>query len=242
MMLLFFAMPEEARPFLRAWERTTGARFAKTETLGVARAPCFRIARLRVQVTGMGPRNARRVAEAALAAETCEFVVTAGLAGGLDPALRTGDLVFDADADFPRMEALRRTTAREGRFLTVERVVATAAAKAALRRETGADAVDMESAAIRQVCRARGIPSATLRVISDGADEDLPIDLGDLLTADDRVDFARVAFSLLRSPTKIPALVRLYESMGRAGERLAGALVDVLSTSRADQIISREPT
>jgi adenosylhomocysteine nucleosidase len=230
MTLLFFAMPEEARPFLRAWERATGERVVKTEPRGGARAPCFRTARLRVQVTGMGPRNARRVAEAALAAMPCEFVVTGGLAGGLDPALRTGDLVFDADPDFPRTEALRRTTAREGRFHTVERVVSTAAAKAALRRETGADAVDMESAAIREVCRARGIPSATFRVISDRADEDLPLDLGDLLTADDRVDFARLAFSLLRSPRKIPALLRLYESMGRAGERLAAALVGVLST------------
>jgi adenosylhomocysteine nucleosidase len=230
MMLLFFAMPEEARPFLRAWERATGERAVKTTPLGTSRAPCFRTARLRVQVTGMGPRNARRVAETALDAGLPGFVVTGGLAGGLDPALRTGDLVFDADSDFPRTEALRRTGARSGRFLTVERVVATAAAKAALRRETGADAVDMESGAIRQVCRARGIPSATLRVISDRADEDLPIDLGGLLTADDRLDFAKLGLSLLRSPTKIPALVRLYESMGRAGERLAAALVDVLST------------
>jgi nucleoside phosphorylase len=231
MMLLFFALVEEARPFIRAWERSTGERAARTGSSDVAWAPRFETGRLRVQVTGMGPRNARRFAEAALAGEPPAFVVTGGLAGGLDPALRTGDLVFDADPAFPRTEALLRATARPGRFAGVERIAATPAAKARLRRETGADAVDMESAVIRELCLVRRIPSATLRVISDGADEVLPLDFGTLLTEDERLDVGKLAFALLRSPGKIPALLRLHETMGRAGDRLAAALVDVLSAT-----------
>ena len=232
MMLLFFAVPEEARPFVRAWERATGDRARKTVPPGAAWAPRFDFSGLRVQVTGMGAANARRSAEAALAGEHPDFVVTSGLAGGLDPALRTGDLVFDADDGFPRTEAFRRASARAGRFVQVERVAASVAAKAQLRRDTGADAVDMESAAIRDVCRARGIPGATLRVISDPADEDVPLDFGGLVTADGRLDHGKLARALLRSPGKIPALVRLWKSVERASARLAEALVDVLSAPR----------
>jgi len=233
MRLLFFAVNEEAHPFVRAWERATGRRAGKTLPTGDGWAPRFDFDGLRVQVTGMGPRNAKRLAEAALAGVRPEFVVTSGLAGGLDPALRTGDLVFDADDGFPRTHAFRRATARAGRFLCVERMAATAAAKAQLRRETGADAVEMESAAIRDLCRARGIPSATLRVISDPAHEDLPLDFGVLLTADGQLDAGRLALALLRSPGRIPALLRLRSTIARLADRLAAALVEVLSAPSA---------
>jgi adenosylhomocysteine nucleosidase len=228
-MLLFFAMPEEAAPFLRAWERTTGERAAKTLPAGNPRAPHFRCSGLRVQVTGIGPRNARRIAEAALAGDPPSFVVTSGLAGGLAPALRSGDLVFDADAGFPRTEALRRASAKQVRFHGVDRLVATAAAKARLHRETGADAVDMESAVVRELCRARGIPSATVRVISDAADEELPLDFGALVTADDQLDVGRLAFAVLRAPWKVPALVRLQRTVASTADRLGRALVEILA-------------
>jgi len=166
-----------------------------------------------------------------LTGEHPDFVVTSGLAGGLDPALRSGDLVFDADDGFPRTEALRRA-ARPVRFVQVERVAATVAAKAQLRRETSADAVDMESAAIRDLCRARGIPGATLRVVSDPAGEDVPLDFGGLVTADGRLDRGKLALALLRSPGKIPALLRLQQTVVRVSERLAGALVEVLPAPR----------
>jgi adenosylhomocysteine nucleosidase len=92
--------------------------------------------------------------------------------------------------------------------------------------ETGADAVEMESGIIRAGCAARGIPSATLRVISDSAGDELPFDFGTMLTADDRLDFGKLLLRILGSPGKIPSLLRLQRNVALAGRRLAEVLVE----------------
>jgi adenosylhomocysteine nucleosidase len=224
--LIFFAVPEEARPFLRLWRHATGERPRQSLTAGLRWASRHDFADVTVQVTGMGATNSRRVAEAILAESTWRWVVTAGLAGGLDPALKVGDLVLEADEGFSQTETILRSGARRGRFHLVSHVATTAAAKAELRRTTGADAVDMESAVIRELCRARGIPSATLRVISDAANEDLPIDFSELVNADQQLQFGRLAGRLLRSPGKIPSLVRLGRTVNQCAGRLAERLID----------------
>jgi adenosylhomocysteine nucleosidase len=70
-------------------------------------------------------------------------------------------------------------SARVHRGLVVsgDRFVATAAESAALRRDLpDALAVEMEGAAVAQVCAAFGCPCAVLRVVSDRADDDATVD------------------------------------------------------------------
>ena len=108
------------------------------------------------------------------------------------------------------------------------RVVATAAEKQALRQSTGADAVEMESEAIRAFCREREIPSATVRVISDAAGEDLPLDFNLLMTSEQRLDYVKLAWAVVSSPGKIGALLKLQRQAKAAAERLAAALLRVI--------------
>jgi nucleoside phosphorylase len=105
----------------------------------------------------------------------------------------------------------------------------TAAEKAALRRDTGADAVEMESAAVHAFCRERGVPCATVRVISDAAAEDMPLDFNALTTPEMKMDFAKLAFALAKSPQKIRALLRLRRQTVSAAGVLAEALLRLLS-------------
>ena len=186
----------------------------------------------RVCVTGMGARNAAEGLKRALAEARPSRVITAGFAGGLDPDLAAGAVVFDADRALAMDAALRSAGAQMGRFVCVERVAVTAAAKAELRRTTGADAVEMESSVIREICREAGIPSATIRVISDAAAEDLPLDFNALMTADDRINYWRLAATIAGSPGKIPRLMRFQKQTAAAARALAGVLTEALGGRR----------
>ena len=99
----------------------------------------------------------------------------------------------------------------------------------ALRRSTAADAVEMESRVIRALCRERGIPGATVRVISDAANEDLPLDFARLMDAGQNLRYGKLALALAKSPRKIGALFKLQSQTRAAAEKLAQVLVNVLA-------------
>ena len=81
---------------------------------------------------------------------------------------------------------------------------------------------------IRALCRARGIRSATVRVVSDAAGDDLPLDFNKLSKPDQSLDFTKLAAALLKQPGKIPALLRLQKNCSLAAARLAEVLGKVL--------------
>ena len=185
--------------------------------------------RSQILVTGIGARNAGESIRRVLSQEPPKLVLTCGFAGGLNPELATGTVIFSADEDFALSPALLAAGARRARFHCAERVVATAEEKRALRQGTGADAVEMESGVIRAICREHNVPGATVRVISDAADEDLPLDFNRLMDADQNLAYGRLAAALLKSPGKIGALLRLQKQTQAAAEKLAEVLVKVIS-------------
>lgn len=175
-------------------------------------------------VTGMGGANARRATESVLARTPPSLVLTCGFAGGLNPSLTRGLVLFEADAGTAWDTALRRAGARPGLFHCASRVATSSPEKQRLRETTGADAVEMESAVIRELCALRGVPSATVRVISDEAGEDLPLDFNDLLTERQSLDPGRLAAALLRRPSAVLGLLRLQRHCAHAARRLASVL------------------
>ena len=148
---------------------------------------------------------------------------TCGFAGGLDPALKAGDVVCETD-DAALRDKHFASRAKPAKFFCADRIATTAAEKQRLRADTGADAVEMESAAIQAVCRERGIPCATVRVISDSAHEDLPLDFNQLANADQSLNYGKLAWAIMKSPGKIFALRRLQKNTRLAAENLATVL------------------
>jgi adenosylhomocysteine nucleosidase len=225
-LLICFALKEEAAPFRKMAAGT------------VAAAPAASIL-----ITGIGSRNAEKSAREFLAANSPELVLTCGFAGGLNPDLKPGDVVFET-ANAPLAPSLsppggERVSVRTGeglfsrlsaagakpaKFFCADRIATTVAEKKKLRAETGADAVELESGAIHAICRERGIPCATVRVISDTASEDLPLNFNALSKPDMNLDYGKLAWAVVKSPGKIGALLKLQKQTQFAAERLAEVL------------------
>ena len=183
---------------------------------------------VQVLVTGIGRKNAARALEHALAKASPELVLTCGFAGGLRSGLPVGTVVYSEDEGTGLASVLSDLGAVPVCFHCSSRIATTALEKQQLRETTGADVVEMESAVIRQFCRERKLPSATIRVISDAADEDLPLDFNLLMTAQGDLQYHKLAWALLRSPGKIPDLLRLHRQTLEAAQNLGRTLQELV--------------
>lgn len=180
-------------------------------------------------VTGMGRLNAQRALADALATGRPQLVLSCGFAGGLNPRWAVGAVLFDA-SETPALAArLTAAGAHPARFCSVDQVVSTAAQKRALYEATGADAVEMESEAIRAFGRAHGLPTATVRAISDPADADLPVDFNQLMTPNARLSYLRLLAWLAAAPTRLNALRQVWRQADLAGRNLAHVLAQALA-------------
>jgi adenosylhomocysteine nucleosidase len=183
----------------------------------------------RVIYTGMGSHNAAKTIRLFLAAARPRLVLSSGFAGALNPALARDALVFAADEAFPLTPALTNAGALSGRFYDVDRIIVSSAEKASLWQATAADAVDMESASIRALCREQGIPSATVRIISDTAQDELPLDFNRYLRPDRGMDYAALIMGLLKSPGKIKDLMAFHRHTQNTARKLGQFLRIVLN-------------
>jgi nucleoside phosphorylase len=204
--LVCFAVKEEARVFDRVRRS----------------AP-----RARILITGIGKQNAEKAIREALQILRPVQVLSCGFAGGLNPQLAAGTVVFETEDSAMEAELLSRGGFAV-RFHCAERVATTAAEKRALRESTGADVVEMESQIIGSICGQLGIPFATVRVILDAADEDLPLDFNRLMTSKQQMSYLKLGGALLKSPGKIGPLKKLQKRCEAASDKLAQVLVRII--------------
>jgi len=159
-------------------------------------------------------------------------LLSIGIAGGLDAALRPGDIVLpDIVRDTRGIEhrvhaewhaAVIQEVARPaiGTLYAATEPACTVAEKAALRAATGALAIDMESAAVAVAAAEAGIPYLVLRVIADPADRALPRAALHGIAADGRQRPFAVLARLLLRPGDIPAVIGLARDSGAALRQL----------------------
>ncbi len=164
-----------------------------------------------------------------------EILISSGFAGGLDPGLHVGDIVFAENFSDPALiEKLRRVKPEEARAqfgaLTTQPLAAeTVAAKALLFRETGALAVDMETAGIRALCEKSGVRMLSVRAISDTASQRLPVPFPDWFDAKRQTPrIGGLFWFLARHPGTVAEFARFARGTFHARRTLAECLVQVI--------------
>jgi hopanoid-associated phosphorylase len=168
---------------------------------------------------------------------TIRGVISFGVAGGLDPKLKSGDVVVATEVlagdtrwlaglalneELIANVAWRRRRVVRGGLAGVEQVIAARAGKAALRSETGAAAVDMESHIAAAYAAKAGLPFAALRVIADPATRALPELAMTAIKPNGDIDLRKVLRGVARNPLTLRALVSSGLDFNRALRSLRG--------------------
>lgn len=217
------ALEQEVRPLVKNWKQAAqeyqGRQFSFFER-GQAVVVCG----------GIGAEAARRATEAVIVFYHPGEVWSVGFAGALQPGLKAGtlflpDLVIDA-GDGSRAQVSGGP--REGkRSLVTFHAVADAKQKAKLGQAYGAQAVDMEAAAVARGAQKYNLPFRAVKVISDDAGFAIP-DLARFVTSNGQVQTGRIALFAILRPWLWPGLVRLGKNSRRGAQVLCAWLAQNL--------------
>jgi adenosylhomocysteine nucleosidase len=218
-MVTWLMVAAEEREFGGILKRARAVRPLKWPGAAFSREAAWKDNRWFLIANGPGPGLVERALKGK---PDVDRILSVGFCGALDPALRIGDIVVSGEV--PKgLEA----SFVQGDVVSVDRVAVTAREKCDLRRTTGAAVVEMESAAVAKKAREWDVPFGCVRVVSDAAGEDLPLDFNRFRDADGRFERTRIALAALGSPfTVLPGLVRLDRHCRRAAERLGEFLAN----------------
>jgi adenosylhomocysteine nucleosidase len=182
----------------------------------------------RIACAGADTDRARQAARRLLD-EGAGALVSFGIAGGLDPALSSGDLVLAESVCLPggrmiRIDPAWRTACAAlvsrsgfqihgGTLLGSDREVALASEKRRLFDLRGAVAADMESHGVAEIAEAAAVPFLVVRVVADPANRTLPSAVLGSVDPNGRARPGLVAARICLRPWQIVRVLRLRRDL-----------------------------
>jgi len=177
------------------------------------------------------------------------LVVNTGLAGGLKPELRTGDIIIDknsflfTDEEYIKNNLVSHNSALSlfdhskpngrrvmmGRCHTVDRLLAGSEEKFRLGVDTDADCCDMEAEHLRNACLQLGVPFLAIKAISDPVGFTIRIPQSVLINPlTKKPDPFQLFAHLASRPWNFPGFVKMARQAFEARAQLAGVLAELL--------------
>jgi len=223
MIAITFALPTESaelRGKLKSVREDSRIVFGK---LGDAEVAVFH--------TGVGRQHCRRSLESFLRTVKPEYLISAGFAGSASDKLRVGDLIIAKNFSDPALLShIAAERFRAAKLVTVEAVIESAEQRAHIAQTHNADAIDMETDVIAEMCAARTIPMLSLRVISDSPTAPFPVPADVMFdVARQRTNFGRLIPYLLAHPMATTRLLRFAGQINRIRANLADAITRVVA-------------
>jgi adenosylhomocysteine nucleosidase len=176
---------------------------------------------------GPGPKLAGEAVDVVKEHQRMDSLISIGFCGGLQRSLDACD-IFVATEVVGVGPALAPTSPRPfktGKLLSIDRVVSTAAEKAALAGT--AYAVEMEAAAVATRARDWSVPFYAVRVVTDTYAETFPLEFNRMRSEDGRFSRTRILGAAMRRPLAVfPELMKLNSRTKRAARALGDFLAD----------------
>ncbi|MBI5086022.1 MAG: hypothetical protein HZB13_15665 [Acidobacteria bacterium] len=181
---------------------------------------------------GPGPNLDAQTAADAFNQLRPRTVVSTGFCGGLDPALAPGDvfvasriLAPESGREFFALPAPSARPHAGGALVSVGHVAIGFAERDSLR-QSGGQAVEMESAAVAEAAQSCQTPFYCIRAVSDTAGEEMPLDFNHYRDPAGRFSLGRIVAAALLRPAAIGGLWRLNARCRRAAVNLGDFLAD----------------
>ncbi len=185
-------------------------------------------------VTGIGGVLATQGVERLVEAMDIEEVVVVGITGAVDNETPIGTLILPA-------VVVHGTTGAEyrpkkfggvnprGKMWTSDELITDLDVIARLRTD-GVIALDMETAAIAEICQRRNVPWSVFRAVSDRATEvSLDDEVFHLINRDGTYNVKKICTFFVKYPGRLPALLRIAKDAKLAAEHAAAAAVNTLT-------------
>ena len=174
--------------------------------------------------------------------EGCNKLLSFGIAGGLNPALGVGDVIFSnhvvttmdesygtkpkGKIEKPTLRAGSRTV--KGSVCGVDTIAFTPQDKAKLFAATKAACADMESHAVARIAIKNNLPFFVIRAISDASRDTLPAFVADGVDAAGQPQIMPILKGLAANPFSLPLLLTLKKNTDNALKALEMASVRLL--------------
>jgi nucleoside phosphorylase len=181
-------------------------------------------------VTGMGTELARAGMERLLDAVPVAHVFVVGITGALENETPIGTLVLpeivvDSATGREHRHVPLGDAEHEGRMWTTDTLTTDLDMLADLITQ-GVVSLDMETAAIAQVCDARGVPWSVFRAISDRAsDGTVDVEVFKMSNQDGTPNHEAITAYFEKYPERVPMLAQMAEDSTLATERAAEAAI-----------------
>ncbi len=192
-------------------------------------------------LSGIGTESAYTAIEQLLSLEI-DALVSWGVAGALDPSLKAGDLliadsVIISDKNFQTSSDWLVNIKNYFLNISLNPVIAPIASidamsitnndKTLLHNNTGALAVDMESAAIADISSKHNLDFIVIRAIADEIDTPIPEVVTKYTNALGQPDFIPFVISCLKNPRQIKELIKLAKCYNKSIKTLKHCAYDL---------------
>ncbi len=199
-------------------------------------------AKIRVGVSGANAARAEEIAQG-FCDQGAAAIISVGVSGGLDPALRPGDLIFgsrilgddgaryDCDQYLASVlqDELAARSAKTGVLFGSDDIIENTGKKAALFQNHACLAVDMESHGAARAASQYRIPFLAIRAIADPADRALPKAALGAVAPDGSTRVLKTLGAALRDPKQFPELMKLGADSAAATKTLSRDLGPLFS-------------